>query len=113
MIVFKVVKRYRNGVSVSAMAPVAPSVKYDVNKETIPKEDCGPLCAFVSLDCALKWAENFTETHILKVFIAKATPSKQKRIWGRYPDRGFLIEQLPRGTVLCDSITPISEMKVL
>ena len=106
MIVFKVVRREADGRLISA-APLALALEYKIKRKIKPKKDCGPLCAFNTSECAKRWIKKY-QPHFglqLVAYLAKAEPSSQKRIWGYYPNKKYSIRRLPKGTVLCDSIT--------
>ncbi len=79
-------------------------VYYKKDKKVTPKEYCGPLCVFDTLQNAVSFKEfysNYYGQHIVKCNYVK---SKITKI---YVSSGFCTQlvQLPIGTILADSVT--------
>jgi hypothetical protein len=103
-------------------------IEYKINIPVYPNPNCGPLCIFDSLERALDFAEHEGSCNNIDYFIFRAeyTPTTSKAgagnyvIWYWYHNI-FLNEDhkigefkghLPPGSILCDSITLLEEVKV-
>lgn len=102
-------------------------VEYKLNTPAYPDPNCGPLCIFDSLENAETFLlyEGSCNKMTHTIFKAEYTPSTHVKnldyvIW--YPQLTYLGVfrytngcyefELPKGTVLCDSITLLEEVKL-
>lgn len=80
--------------------------EYCIGKKTVRPNNCGPLAAFADLADAIR-EFNFTSYNPFKIYRCRIKRSKDNRLWNHNSPRikGF------DGTIYCDSIQLIKEMK--
>lgn len=107
-IVYKAV-RLHNG-TLRGLTWHGHGVKYDVNVETRPPHNCGPLAAFNTLDNAQRFVRALLTYVNVRVYRAIGLPSESTSMWtpddilyGPNSDSAFYTG-FPLGTILCDSI---------
>lgn len=80
---------------------------YQIGKTTKPFKDAGPLCAFADCDQAKRLGYAWCGQDAV-VLECKAVRSRRDAIWVRgSEDSPILTFNLPHGTILCSSVTPI------
>lgn len=109
MKLYKVVSRY-DGRMWSLHNAWEGAVEYKRGETTVPVEGAGPLTAFRTKGLALYYANpvgfGFSYQGNLVIEV-DASPSTETAAWyqGEFGERRTHVEDLPRGVVLCDSIT--------
>jgi hypothetical protein len=82
--------------------------EYILGKISKPNPGAGPLCVFRTIGQARDFCDGSFGVAILKV---RYVPSKQTAVWDGV-SRHVSLSDLPEGTVLADSVTPIKRMVV-
>lgn len=118
MTVYKVVRR-RSTNRYESATHLGRVLQYRLDHATTPHAKCGPICAFSRIkDAAQFYKEWEPFASPMAILLCIAEPSSGGAIWRspslwRLDARGYEeypIRALPQGTVLCDSITPITEV---
>ena len=81
-------------------------LEYAAGQKTVPATNFGPLCAFIDLEDAYDWFQSMTTwgEFELELWSCEVEESDVDSVW-RPSSCGRMIEELPDGTILCDSIT--------
>ena len=104
MIIFKVVKRMRDGQRCSATS-MGRRLSYEQNKMTVPPPGCGPLAAFKDFGHARSFAHALSDTsHSMEVWEAEGMPSDEDKVYC-VEFFGMALDILPKNTVLMKEIT--------
>ena len=81
---------------------------YHTNKKIVPRPNCGPLCVFKTIVQAQTFKHTRLYPNRIKIVKCKYEKSSEAYVWSSdYKHRisRYHINELPRGTVLADSVT--------
>jgi len=120
---YKIV-RNENGTYKSIFAPENASVTYAIGQKTVPKQGAGPLTIFESLshlkfffidfnlDLRINYSYFILECYI-EPYEKKPETIERYVLWNPRKNSFLRETDLPIGTVLCKSITPIEKIGLL